>query len=645
MRGLFRLGRPRGIIALTLFDGAGKQLWREELRLESTPEISVIDGSEGITLILGPDTGLEKLVPANGTGRTRTRIARLDSADLLPDSVLGFQSAHRLIAGGQGAPLLQALSPEQTEALQLAIQRGSRMLVLAPPPGQSLPAGFARLLPGQTGPASELVEVGRLEFYARARTQLKVSRSQPLPFCQFTPSADATPVMAEGEQIVFVRQPSGFGLLVWSGVGLDQSPFLEWPSTTSLLESLLMGSLMESQSTLSGRVGQGSGEAPEDLAGQLRTALENFPSVQLVSFTFVALLAALAVVLFGIGDWFLLKHVIRVPALTWITFPLMVVAVSGLGWYLHGRSRPAEPHLNSIEVLDLDQVTGTLRGSSWNCLFSPDSTPANVDFVPAEAWKGEPLVTATGWQGQPGSGLGGMLTRTGISLSPGVYTVDLTAPGTTGAATGWRASIAGMSQSPSSARLFFSETLARLPQPEPSRLRLNRLRNRLEGTIVNTAPVTLRRGRIFWGNSVYLLPRDLEPGESIAVSELVERTAASILNRRGKVEDKARKDLMVSTPWDPADTDYFRIASMLMFHQLAGGSSYTGQGQSYYEWLEMSDLVQMNRVVLAGEYDQPAGEFRCVADGSAAPVPDQALRILRIVIPVQSAESPPDGQP
>lgn len=630
--GLFRLGRPDSSIAVRLLDGAGGVLVEWESGTGSGADLRIVDGTTRLVLLLGQSDAFAGVVPLVGSEAPQTLIARLDSALEVPSHFLGFQSAARMVAGGSDGGLLKQLDASQVQALALSVRRGARLLVIASPDNVPQGVGLQSLLPGTVGGQTALGEANRLEVFSKSRTQLAVSRDAPVPLTGLDPSPDATVLLAENGSAVFVRQTAGFGSVIWSGIPLDEEPLVGWSGTSAIVEQLLLGSLSETRSATTGQFVADSQNGFTDLAGQLRMALESFDSVRLVSFTAVAMLAALGVLLFGVGDWFLLRHLIRVPAWTWLTFPAMALGICAVSWTLHHRARPAEPRENSLEWIDIDQVSGLCRGSRWNCLYSPRSGSGDFSLHSLADWMGTPQLMVTGWQGHPGAGLGGMLTRTGISLSQGNYRVTSQREGDT-----FRSGVSAMSQTPSSARLFFSEYQAQLPPGKTSRLRLDRLNDRLEGTIVNSTPLTIRRGRVFYGGLVYLLPRDLEPGASIEVPETVMRTVKSVLNRRERVEDKTRKDLSASTPWDGLDTDLFRIASMIQFHSLAGGSPYTGLGNAYYDSLEMSDLVQSRRAVLMGEYAGSTSRFASggvsgPADGQVAI--DRSLRLVRIVMPI-----------
>ena len=64
----------------------------------------------------------------------------------------------------------------------------------------------------------------------------------------------------------------------------------------------------------------------DDLIGQLRAALDQFPGVSLVNFTTVSVLTIVYLLLIGPGDFLLLSR-LRLPRhITWLTLPVVALA-------------------------------------------------------------------------------------------------------------------------------------------------------------------------------------------------------------------------------------------------------------------------------------------------------------------------------
>ena len=207
-----------------------------------------------------------------------------------------------------------------------------------------------------------------------------------------------------------VRGPYGFGRVTLIALDVDQKIFSDWPD-----RGLFWGRAIDlrPQRADTGNVGpQFSAVARfyqngiSDLSTQLRAALEQFPGVKLIPFGWVAFFIFLYILLIGPGDYFFLKKVLKRMELTWITFPTIVIAVSLVAYYAAYLLKGNDLLVNQVDVIDIDQVDGLVRGTTWASLFSPQNRdysirtvplPLDHDAGPAEsASAGEPARTAPG---------------------------------------------------------------------------------------------------------------------------------------------------------------------------------------------------------------------------------------------------------
>ena len=153
----------------------------------------------------------------------------------------------------------------------------------------------------------------------------------------------------------------------------------------------------------------------QDIAGQLRSALDRFTGVSLVPFGVVIALVIIYIILIGPVDYFFLKRVVGRMQWTWVTFPLIVLAFSLGAYYLAYYLKGDQLRINQVDLVDVDAGSGFVRGTSWANIFSPRMEAYNLSFEP-NAPDGKPAADArrlTAWLGLPGSGLGGMNQHTG----------------------------------------------------------------------------------------------------------------------------------------------------------------------------------------------------------------------------------------
>ena len=69
---------------------------------------------------------------------------------------------------------------------------------------------------------------------------------------------------------------------------------------------------------------------------------------------------------------------------TWLTFPLLVLAVTlgSVAWLQHGKGDTQ--HLNQIDIVDWDMTSGLVRGTSWYQLYSPANLRWDLEFQPPD---------------------------------------------------------------------------------------------------------------------------------------------------------------------------------------------------------------------------------------------------------------------
>src|SRR5262249_2582414 len=143
----------------------------------------------------------------------------------------------------------------------------------------------------------------------------------------------ATYSTANEKGLLAVSAPFGLGRVTVVAIDLDQPPFTRWKEQGVLWETLLRegGPKFESaqvQDPTAAFMGSAYGREDADLLGQLQRATESFEGVPVISFGWVALFIVLYILVVGPLDYFFLKKIVKRLELTWVTFPLIVLAVS-----------------------------------------------------------------------------------------------------------------------------------------------------------------------------------------------------------------------------------------------------------------------------------------------------------------------------
>jgi hypothetical protein len=440
----------------------------------------------------------------------------------------------------------------------------------------------------------------------------------------------------EADLPLVIRQARGFGQVVLVAADLERAPYSQWAERGRLVARLL-------------DIPQAAGRAIEesravmhfgytDLAGQLRSALDQFEAVGYVPFWVVLALIAAYIGVVGPLDYLLLRRVFGRMVLTWVTFPLIVVVFGGGAYVLAHRVKEGQTRVNQIDLVDVDEATGRVRGTAWANLYSPKTERYHLAFQPRlpGGTPAQDAETFTAWLGLPGSGLGGMDPAT---VEPGVWTqpYDFSPR---------RDALEGVPMGIRSTKSLTGRWIA----PSDARLQADLVEeDRLpRGTITNNLGFTLADCALAYSRWAYELGT-LRPGQTVPIGPMARRRELEtfLTGRKldsGQPVDKHRLD---TTPlYDQGSVDPAYILRAMMFFDAGGGRRWTGLAHQHQRFVDLSGLLKTNRAILVG---------RVAADGDAAPGPrgamllgdgrplaspgDLHVTVYRFVIPIKPAKS------
>lgn len=439
---------------------------------------------EQLVLVLGPR--MEKLAlalersnqSAAANQAAVRRVAYLDQPADLPDEWFGYAGVDvAILPTGAETGLIRKLSEKPVDKEQMRVRmiqggpfdrtlgewvrRGGRLVVST---GKN-PARARRLIEvlGLSLPVTlgDTASVPRLEGIERW-----VAEGQPPPFVgagrgtartpiEFTkltiPPESAAEVLASqrlGDRTwpLVVRVPHGTGQVVLVAFDLDRPPFQDapgikgWGGQAEFWYKLLgiprpLGEGGEGEEATRAAPEVTEENAPIQLASSLQNRLEEFPAVPVISFGWVALLILLYIAVIGPVDYFFLKRFTRRLELTWVSLPLIVVAVVAAASYAAYSSKGHELRIRKLDLVDVDLRERTAYGQSWFTLFNPRVENYTVGLEPAF---GVPRPDPVGptplqgpgveltWMGRPEVGFRGYgrprsqgLSQTGYGYAPG----------------------------------------------------------------------------------------------------------------------------------------------------------------------------------------------------------------------------------
>jgi len=538
----------------------------------------------------------------------------------------------------------------QTEQAGLAGQtaQAERLAGQTEQSGQAGQEGLAgqggewiRLLPGRVVGSASLRSAAGYEMYAdstrpvpglgRPETSLQVPRWEHL---------EGQVEVWQGDLPLVVRRPYGLGEVVVIGGDFDRPPLAQWPDRGRFLRKLLALPLPKGEEGREGSALMHTGY--RDLSGQLRSSLDQFAGLPMISFWPVAGLGVLYLLLIGPGDYFLLRKLGGRMHWTWWTFSTLVVltagAAYGLNLYLKGR----EVRYNQVDVLDVDSAAGRVRGTTWINLFSPQTDtytlrllPYGPDGKPAEnpRWTLSPI-------GLAGEGLGGMRSRLG-----GTLLWDRSYEWSSEGDELW-----GLPVHAWCSRLVLGRWWASCRSwPQAHLVDRDQLP---EGQIRNTLPVALEECILAYGRWGYALGR-LEPGQSVRIEPMsrLRIELPTLLGGGGGQVGSAGWAATGRKPYNPHSHHLPDILRTMMFFDSIGGETYTGLAHRYHSFLDGSGWLRQGRAVLVAQIhrppDWPSPAQNSTADGipgtvvlrDGQPLPhpaeDQHLVFVRFVYPVE----------
>lgn len=550
---------------------------------------------------------------------------RIQSLERLPVASLGYDGIRKILLAVDEFRWSAGDYPDQIGALQEWLQMGGELIVSAGEAGEELL--------GQSGPMQSLVKVpvtgslplentGRIEYFVSQMDPLVPVGGQPLTISRVA-AGDMHVLLAAAEGPLVYSAASGFGRVVFCAFDLTDPRVSQWAGYRTLLSKLSgIEPHRADEKRLRDRSGRVTHIGFEDISGQLRASLDQFSNVGKISFTQVAVLVGVFILLIGPVDYFVLRKIGMRMEWTWLTFSLIIIGFSALSVLLYRSVKPKEVQVNQVNLIELDSDSGLARGATWCHLFEPSSRRRAFALTVPEAYASDLRMQWLSWQGLPGSGLGGMQTAAGLTSS-GEYTQTMQKtpqkvegsiqslalqPGSTTSLTG---------------RWFGSSTLS-------VDSRLSERNRQLVGTFTNPFDFKLRRAVVFYRDTVYVLEQAVDPGETI---DIFSGSRARNIQIYYTTERNA-KEIDEKKRWDVSSFNIQEIMELAMMFRAADGAAYTRLTSQYLDGIDASHLLETNRALLVASTDQLLQELEI--DGRQTPSElDKSFNFVRVIMPVE----------
>ena len=593
-----------------------------------------LPSTDGLVLVIGPDSfpaaevfgGLRQ--PAGG----KATVVRVSDATQLPAKWYGYEAVDLIVLATSEPGVYAALKPNspEIEALDQWTRMGGTLLLCAGRQAEKVLAPqtpLCRFSPGRLVRTLPLRHSSTIESYCGSAVPVPREGIGQLLDLRVPQLADVrgTVEAREGNLPLVVRRAWGFGNVVFAAFDLDLAPLRDWQD-----RGLLVGKLLDIEEIpldAPHDTGAVLHYGFDDMAGQLRSALDQFAAVPFVPFSLIVAIVIGYLLLIGPVDYFVLRKFNRRMELTWLTFSWIVLAFC-LGAYLLAQSLKGDRLcVNQVDLVDVDLSSGAVRGTSWADVFSPAVDRYDLSFQPRrlDGTAAADTGALVGWLGLPGEALGGMNPKTATMAA-------------------WKQAYE------CSPRL---DALIGVPLPIWSSKSLNarwtttatsRLAAKIAdrdrtpvGLVTNTLDFPLKDCLLCFGRWAYRLG-DLAPGESAEVGPGCERRDLTTLltGRKFVFEEGTQR----ATPYDRGSVDVAYILRAMMFFKAAGGHRYTGLVHRHQGFVDLSDLLKTDRAILVaiGPQDDPqspAHGARLVLNGQTPAGPqDRHTTIYRFVVPV-----------
>ena len=622
------IGRSVGTVTFTLLDNDGIELAQTEVDIQRSADVKLIESTVPVILCIesGAKIGADIQSIQSQLFGTDCHIVSLTSADQVPMHEMALQGVRVIYLSMADVPLVKSISEIQWKAIKSWVLDGGKLVIsLGPKSVQAIDQQvFSELIPGNIDGTFEINNSIQFERFARSKPPQLLKRGDApiLATSLMQPQGDVE--LAIGNRPLVVRKPYGFGQIVCSTVDFDLEPLTNWNGHKKFLMRLTFGQLNLNRTTAS--VSNSRNVVTygyRDILGQLIFPLEKFSRVSFINFTLVAILIALFLLCIGPGDFFLLRHTIGKMEWTWLTFSLFAAAFCILAVYISRTTKPDQIQVNQLEIIDIDEETNLVRGNIWTNIYSPENSKNSLSPPATNELGIDTSGAKVCWMGIPGTGLGGMNSRSAVGLLQQQYHCPFNDQ--TGSCR-----LENLPIKVSSTKSLFTEY--RTEHDFGIRSRLSARRNKLNGTIKNPFNFQLEDCRIVYDNWTYVLNVPLGPGDTVDIgSEFREKTCSSYFSRRADTET----DKGGSQPWNPEEDDMDRIAEMMMFFELGGGEQYTRLTHDFRPQIDLSELLGFDRAIFFGRLATPATKLNLDSDAGESAY-DQSRTYIRIVLPVET---------
>jgi hypothetical protein len=666
--GFIKLASPSAAITISQLDETGKLLRTDRIEAGFAPGFQSGHGlEERLVATIGlPESTRNMLNQLKGMAASRTRgplhVVHLETPAELPQDLAGWSAIDYLLVGGTAT-----FKDAESQKLKAWVETGgtlwtSLQLVtdaeakdLSPEARLALVSrGLASWLPVDlTTEVSIVRELGSLEKLAQSDKRIPQSGRISLP--RFRMRQGELLAASRGDQLL-VRSAYGLGVVTILALDPAKTPLQNWEAQPRLWQQLAAESVTRSESSLEASR-QLVSTGVTDLATQLSGVVETFPGVQRITPGLLMATLLAIVLLVGPIDYLIVHRLLKRPALTWITFPAMVVLlVMGMSLWA-AKTNGIEATSQTISLVDLDPVAQVGRTFSLHAIYGAE--PNRLVVKAKSLWPEKERVTGSeddlpllSWWAPPEGSLGGLLRPGGTFFPAAPYELEPQ-----------KSMLNGLPVEHWGTRLLQSESRYRIPEPLfETNLETNGL-GKLTGTIRHKLPMAITDWVLVHGNRLY---RWLDRGDEERIVPLEANfvwrvdqpgitqrelrgfmTGARARTVKGDASGAGGTIAVEQTAYNALGSQPVDIVRMMSFHEDVGGAGYTGLTSKLISGADLSMQLRLGKAILVGRIAQPATSLEIDADnhlrpskGSKGPTQTktgEVITIIRCILPVTSS--------
>lgn len=597
-----KIGTIDADITVYLRDQAGRVVARRRLDLDTDQSIHTVNVTQRLVVYLGSPAGLFEAA----TDDKRVEIEAQQSVAMritneLPRQWFDYGSVDELMIATGDPSLLEQLEPAHQSAIQTWVRQGGKLTVSVGRNFQLVNDSFlAEMLPAKVTGVTRVRQPDALETFSKSKNRFNVG-GQGLEVATLE-EIDGQVRVRQGERPLVVQGNYGLGVVRLIAFDVDEPPFSNWQDRVEFWIELLQFERLTSSTEDAQNLARMRYSGMTDLATLLSTHLENFPEVTVVPFGWVALLIFGYILLIGPIDYLFLKKVVGRLELTWITFPTWVIVISVAAYYAAHWLKGDDLRLNRVEIVDVDQESQTLRGTSFVSIFSPRIDKYSVTVTPSLASAGnwDELGIGTdqsprtcSWMGIPESALRGMYNQGSVGLfgKRGYHFAGHNPE-----------AVVDVPIQVWSVKSLTGQWLGKAKPVFEAKLVGRDLA--LTGTLKNLLPHPLHDAVIVYREQAYQIPR-IEPNETVDLAAVRSRSLSDYLGDR-KIEQLSEFQLQQGQTLH-ADNFEGMIRSLLFAAKTP--KDYRIYPSDYLRHLDFSDRLELGKAIVFARVDLPGGEL------------------------------------